>query len=196
MEQVGAPRQLPAAQQLARSAPPRVLLAVETHPAADQEHGQAQIRIPAEHDVIDQVAHGVFLRSAGWDGTPVTHRARDAGRRGLGDQSVLAAVAGAGAEIDRLVLPGGVERREVGGVRIGQLQAAPRLPRPSAWPPRARPARGTPLRRPTGACAAAPPSPRRYAPAGRACRRPPARGSSREIFQEQRHEIRQLGRAR
>ena len=29
-----------------------------------------------------------------------------------------------GPEIDRLVLPGGIERREIGRVRIGQLQSS------------------------------------------------------------------------
>src|SRR5450631_2843164 len=57
MEQVGAPGQLPAAQELTRSAAPGVLLAVEAQHAAEQEHGQAEIGIPAENDVIDQFGH-------------------------------------------------------------------------------------------------------------------------------------------
>ena len=64
MEQIGAPGQLPAAQQLARSAAPGVLLAVEAQHAAEQEHGQAEIGIPAEDDVIDQIAHDRFLIGA------------------------------------------------------------------------------------------------------------------------------------
>ena len=50
VEQVGAPHQLPPPQQLAGAGPPRVLLAVEPDQAAEQEHGQAQIGIPAEDD--------------------------------------------------------------------------------------------------------------------------------------------------
>ena len=50
VEQVGAPHQLPAAQQLARSGPPGVLLAVEAEQAADDEDRQAEIGIPAEDD--------------------------------------------------------------------------------------------------------------------------------------------------
>src|SRR5512141_741712 len=50
VEQVRAPGQLPAAQELARSAAPGELLAVEAQPAAEQKHGQAKIGIPAEHD--------------------------------------------------------------------------------------------------------------------------------------------------
>ena len=50
VEQVGAPHQLPPPQQLAGSGPPRILLAVEPDQAAEQEHGQAQIGIPAEDD--------------------------------------------------------------------------------------------------------------------------------------------------
>ena len=53
-----------AAQQLARSAAPGVLLAVEAQHAAEQEHGQAEIGIPAENDVIDQIAHDRFLIGA------------------------------------------------------------------------------------------------------------------------------------
>src|SRR5208282_6779285 len=39
-----------------------------------------------------------------------------------GNQAVLTAVAGVRPEVDRLVLPGGIERREVGriGVRLGE----------------------------------------------------------------------------
>ena len=50
VEQVRAPHQLAPAQQLARAAPPGVLLAVEAQQAAEQEHGQAEIGIPAEHE--------------------------------------------------------------------------------------------------------------------------------------------------
>src|SRR6266545_1119143 len=64
VEQVGAPHQLPAAQELARPALPGVLLAVEAYPAADQKDGQAEIGVPAEHDVIDHLAHGGLLTGA------------------------------------------------------------------------------------------------------------------------------------
>ena len=50
VEQVRAPHQLPAPQQLAGSGPPCVLLAVEPDQAAEQEHRQAEIGIPAEDD--------------------------------------------------------------------------------------------------------------------------------------------------
>src|SRR5208282_661101 len=36
-----------------------------------------------------------------------------------GDEAVLAAVAGVRPKVDRLVLPGGIERGEVGRIRIG-----------------------------------------------------------------------------
>src|SRR5208283_485366 len=36
-----------------------------------------------------------------------------------GDEAVLAAVAGVRPKVDRLVLPGGIERREVGCIRVG-----------------------------------------------------------------------------
>src|SRR5262249_29500285 len=58
VEQIGTPHQLPTAQELARSATPRVLLAVEANPIAHQEDGKAEIRVPSEHDVIDEFAHG------------------------------------------------------------------------------------------------------------------------------------------
>ena len=61
VEQVRAPHQLPPPQQLAGAAPPGVLLAVEAQQAAEQEHGQAEIGIPAEHDMVDEVAHGGLL---------------------------------------------------------------------------------------------------------------------------------------
>ena len=67
VEQVRAPHQLAPPQELARSRLPRVLLAIEAQQTAEQEHGQAQVGIPAEHDVIDGVAHGSLLRR-GWSG--------------------------------------------------------------------------------------------------------------------------------
>ena len=112
-----------AAQQLARSAAPGVLLAVEAQHAAEQEHGQAEIGIPAVDDVVDQFVHDRFLIGAAeWCGIcrhvrRGTHAAADAR-----DQPVLAAVIGAGAKADRLVLPGGIERRHVSCIRIGQRQ--------------------------------------------------------------------------
>ena len=48
VEKVRAPDQLAAPQELARSGPPRVLLAVEAQQAADQEDREAEIRVPAE----------------------------------------------------------------------------------------------------------------------------------------------------
>ena len=67
VEQVRAPHQLAPAQELAGARLPRVLLAVEAQQAAEQEHGQAQVGVPAEHDMIDDVAHGSLLRR-GWTG--------------------------------------------------------------------------------------------------------------------------------
>ena len=64
VEQVRSPHELAAAQQLARPAPPCILLAVEAQQASDQEHGQAKVRIPAEHDVIERFAHGDVLKRA------------------------------------------------------------------------------------------------------------------------------------
>src|ERR1035437_671231 len=76
MEQIGAPGQLAAAQKLTRSAAPGVLLAVEAQHAAEQEHGQAEIGIPAENDVIDQFGHDL---SPHWRGGTVGAAAGPAG---------------------------------------------------------------------------------------------------------------------
>ena len=65
VEQVGAPHQLAPAQQLAGAGLPSVLLAIEAQQAAEQEYRQAQVGIPAKHDVIDGVAHGSLLKR-GW----------------------------------------------------------------------------------------------------------------------------------
>ena len=65
VEQVRAPHQLAPAQELAGPRLPRVLLAVEAQQAAEQEHRQAQVGVPAEDDMIDGVAHGGLLRR-GW----------------------------------------------------------------------------------------------------------------------------------
>ena len=54
MEQVGAPHQLPPPQQLARSGPPGVLLAIEPEQAAEQKHRQTEVGIPAVHNRIDR----------------------------------------------------------------------------------------------------------------------------------------------
>ena len=81
VEQVRAPHQLPAAQKLARPASPSVLLAVEAHPAADQEHGQAEVGIPAEHDVVEGLAHGDVLTTAARRGAAGACAIPGAGRR-------------------------------------------------------------------------------------------------------------------
>ena len=52
-------------------------------------------------------------------------RARGAAAADVRDQAVLAAVVGAGTEGDRLILPGGIERREIVGIGIGLCQQAP-----------------------------------------------------------------------
>ena len=41
------------------------------------------------------------------------------GAADTGNKAILAAVARAGSEIDRLVFPGGVKRSQIGGIRIG-----------------------------------------------------------------------------
>ena len=84
---------------LARSAAPGVLLAVEAQHAAEQEHGQAEIGIPAEDDVVDQFAHDRFLIGAA-DGAGRGRHVRRGTQAAAdtGDQPVLAAVAGAGTE--------------------------------------------------------------------------------------------------
>src|SRR6185312_6349828 len=80
MEQVRTPHQLAAAQKLRRARAPRVLLAVEAQQAAEQEHGEADIRIPAEDDIVDQFAHGRVLTGA----VVAACRARGAARRARG----------------------------------------------------------------------------------------------------------------
>src|SRR5690606_630172 len=57
VEQVRAPHELTPPKELARSRLPRVLLPVEAQNAANHENGEAHVGIPAEHDVIDGVAH-------------------------------------------------------------------------------------------------------------------------------------------
>ena len=157
VEQVGAPGELPAPQQLARSAAPGVLLAVEAHEAAEQEHGEAEVRVPAEDDVGDQCRAWVFPHERG-----LVRGMSGAGRKAPRTRAMrpsLQPSPAAGPEVDRLVFPGGIERREIGRVRIGQMTAERgdflvlRLCRR-----RARPARGTPPHRQIGACAGARPS--------------------------------------
>ena len=63
VKEIGAPEQLPAAQQLARAGAPGELLAIEAHPARDDEHRQAEIRIPAEHRMIEKFSHDALLRT-------------------------------------------------------------------------------------------------------------------------------------
>ena len=53
VEQVRAPPQLAGAQQLRRIALPRVLVAVEAQQAAREEHGQRDVRIDAEQELIE-----------------------------------------------------------------------------------------------------------------------------------------------
>ena len=57
MKQIGAPEQLPFAQELAGAGFPGVLLAVEPQNAAEDEGRQADVGIPDEQDVKDGVAH-------------------------------------------------------------------------------------------------------------------------------------------
>src|SRR5579859_968327 len=64
VKQVRAPDQLPPPQQLARAAAPGVLLAVEANQAAEQKHGEAEVRIPAEHDVGEGLGHVQLLAGA------------------------------------------------------------------------------------------------------------------------------------
>ena len=63
----------------------------------------------------------LLARRNGADGAGMSGAGRNAAADAR-DQPILAAVAGAGTEADRLVLPGGIERREVVGVRIGQRE--------------------------------------------------------------------------
>src|SRR5674476_400200 len=126
MEQIGAPGQLAAAQQLTRSAAPGVLLAVEAQHAAEQEYGQAEIGIPAENDVIDQFGH---------DLSPHWRRDRKSPVR-----------------------PPRRHRAPQSRWRPDRARRAERRLRPpSAWPPPARPAHGTRLRKASRACAIVPP---------------------------------------
>src|SRR6266568_6825214 len=55
VEQVAAPAQLSVAQKLRRVALPGVLIAVETDQAARQENRQADIRVVAEQELVDEV---------------------------------------------------------------------------------------------------------------------------------------------
>src|SRR5215471_2832766 len=66
VEEVRAPHQFSPSQQLARPRLPRVRLAIKANETAEQEHGQAEIGIPAEHDVIDGVAHGAPQTRLAW----------------------------------------------------------------------------------------------------------------------------------
>src|SRR5262245_21373621 len=100
VEQVRAPHQLAPTQQLARSRLPRVLLAIEAKETAEQEHGQAEVGVPAKHDVIDGVAHGTSSDAVGLavgDDRALGLRRRDP-RRGatcgphLGRDAILAAL--------------------------------------------------------------------------------------------------------
>ena len=52
VEQVAAPAQQAAVQQLRRVALPRVLVAVEADQAAEQEHCQADVRINTKHKAV------------------------------------------------------------------------------------------------------------------------------------------------
>ena len=58
MEQHAAHDELPAPQQLARAAPPGVLLAIETDQAARQKHGGREIGVIAEDKDMEPVSHG------------------------------------------------------------------------------------------------------------------------------------------
>ena len=118
------------------------------------------------------------VRRAGRRCTVDARRGTEAGADPC-DQAVLAAVAGVRPEVDRLVLPGGIERREVGrsgsgsasradnGVGLG-LRRRERHQRCGKRP-----------RRPTRACAAARPERRRYGPVGRAVVAPRRAAASR-----------------
>src|SRR5262249_582298 len=121
VKQIGTPHQLTAAQQLTRSAPPGVLLSVEANDASEQEYRQEQVGVPAEHELIERRAHGVLLPGTRGHCVGNAWRGAAAGPD-LGDQVVLAAVAGIRPEDDRLVLPRGVERREVAGIGIRLLE--------------------------------------------------------------------------
>ena len=69
MEQVRAPHQLTLVAAAGWSPSSRcLLLAIERNRLAEQQHGEAQVGIPAEHDMIDGVAHGVLSGpgSIGW----------------------------------------------------------------------------------------------------------------------------------
>ena len=58
VEQVAAQPQLAAAQQLRGVALPRVLVAVETQQAADEEHREADVGVVAEQQVVEPGCHG------------------------------------------------------------------------------------------------------------------------------------------
>src|SRR5450759_988708 len=183
MEQVGAPGQLPAAQELARSAAPGVLLAVEAQHAAEQEHGQAEIGIPAENDVIDQFGHDhVLIGAAGrWGRLPPACPARAAGHRGYA-RSARPCSRRWRRDRKSPVRPPRWHRAPQSRWRPDRARRAERRLRPpSAWPPPARPAHGTRLRKASRACAIVPPWRPGYARAGPAYRGPPGPAVSREI---------------
>ena len=92
-------------------------------------------------------------------------RGRDAWRRARGRSGRLCRRS-ARSERDRLVLPGRIERVEIGRVRIGRLQQHRHFVRLRLARRQARPAPGTPPRRANAACAGVRPAPRGYAPAG------------------------------
>src|SRR5690606_6652542 len=59
VEQVRPQHHLPAPQELAGLRTPAVLAGVETQDAAHHQHGHGQVGIPAECELIDEVAHGL-----------------------------------------------------------------------------------------------------------------------------------------
>src|SRR5215468_5001454 len=74
MKQVGAPGKLALAQHLARAGAPGVGVALEADQAAQQEHRQADIRVPEEGDLEESVVHGRAPRD--WAGAWVATRRR------------------------------------------------------------------------------------------------------------------------
>ena len=126
MEEVRAPHQLAAAKQLARSAPPRVLLAVEADDAADDEDRQAEIGIPAEDRVVEKLAHGV---------PPIAAARQGASRPGCGRPGrPCSRSPPRDRTMTGVVLPGRVERGEIVRIDVRLRRAAPPRLRRSRGP--------------------------------------------------------------
>ena len=120
-----------AAEQLAGAGAPSVLLAVEAKQAAEQEHRQAEIGIPAEEGVVEPVLPCSL--SSGCCACATARRdalariARIVRRSGPSRPSQLAA--SPGPKGTAALLPGGIERGEVTvvGVLFGDVATVARV---------------------------------------------------------------------